>query len=102
MSEAKFMVDRVAEAIARVAVKQKVPDFHAMAVAAIEAMREPTEGMQRAWIAANLEGDPDEMEPENFSGQGDHRTVPKWQNIWFAFDCEKRHRAMIDAALSEK
>jgi hypothetical protein len=40
MSEAKFMVDRVAEAIARVAVTQKTPNFHFQAIAAIEAMRE--------------------------------------------------------------
>jgi hypothetical protein len=45
MSEAKFMVDRVAEAIARVAVTQKTPNFHFQAIAAIEAMREPTDAM---------------------------------------------------------
>ncbi len=46
MSEARFMVDRVAEAIARIAVTQKVPDFHTQAVAAMKAMREPTDEMK--------------------------------------------------------
>jgi hypothetical protein len=42
MGEAKFIVDRVAEAIARAVIMQKTPNFHILALAAIEAMREPT------------------------------------------------------------
>ena len=52
MSEAKFTVDRVAEAIARVAVTQKTPDFHLQALAAIEAMREPTQEMLERGLMA--------------------------------------------------
>jgi hypothetical protein len=75
MAEAKFMIDRVAEAIARVAVRQKVPDFHSQAVAAVMAMREPILAMVFA---------PDR------SGSGDDG--PDSAEIW---------QDMIDAAVTE-
>jgi hypothetical protein len=53
MAEAKFMQDRIAEAIARAAVAGE--DFGGQARAALQAMREPTEAMVTALLGAESE-----------------------------------------------
>ena len=72
-----------------------------MAKAAIEAMREPSDEMLRAWVAAELEddADPDEMVPVPGTGQGDMQFYERWRDVVELLSVRKRHKALMDAAL---